>query len=73
MVAGLGVAFFLGNMGLQYGASRLPTSTTSIVMLTEVVFASVSSIALGAATLSLRTLVGASLILLASILAARGE
>lgn len=71
-LVGLGMAFFLGNMGLQYGASRLPTSTTSIVMLTEVVFASVSSIALGAATLSLRTLVGASLILLASILAARG-
>ena len=73
VVAGLGVAFFLGNMGLQYGASRLPTSTTSIVMLTEVVFASVSSIALGAATLSLRTLVGAGLILLASILAARSD
>lgn len=72
-LVGLGMAFFLGNMGLQYGASRLPTSTTSIVMLTEVVFASVSSIALGAATLSLRTLVGAGLILLASILAARGE
>ena len=73
VVAMLGGAFFLGNMGLQYGASRLPTSTTSIVMLTEVVFASVSSIALGAASLSLRTLVGAGLILLAAVLAARSE
>ncbi|MEY2954186.1 MAG: hypothetical protein RLZZ401_2273 [Pseudomonadota bacterium] len=73
VVVGLGMAFFLGNLGLQFGASRLPTSTTSIVMLTEVVFASVSSVALGAASLSLRTLVGAGLILLAALLAARSD
>ncbi|MBC7682438.1 MAG: DMT family transporter [Ferruginibacter sp.] len=73
VVVGLGAAFFLGNMCLQYGASRLPTSTTSIVMLTEVVFASVSSIALGAASLSLRTLAGAALIFLAALLAARSD
>jgi drug/metabolite transporter (DMT)-like permease len=73
VVAALGAAFFIGNLGLQYGASRLPTSTTSIVMLTEVVFASASSIALGAASLSLRTLVGAGLILLAALLAARSD
>jgi drug/metabolite transporter (DMT)-like permease len=72
-VLALGVAFFIGNLGLQYGASRLPTSTTSIVMLTEVVFASASAIALGAASLSLRTLLGAALIVLASILAARSD
>jgi drug/metabolite transporter (DMT)-like permease len=72
-VALLGLLFFIGNMGLQYGASRLPSTTTALVMLTEVVFASVSSVALGAATLSLRTLAGAALILLASVLAARSE
>ena len=73
VVVALGVAFFIGNLGLQYGASRLPTSTTSIVMLTEVVFASASSIALGAASLSLRTLLGAGLIVLAALLAARSD
>jgi drug/metabolite transporter (DMT)-like permease len=73
VVLALGVAFFIGNLGLQYGASRLPTSTTSIVMLTEVVFASASSIALGAASLSLRTLLGAGLIVLAALLAARSD
>jgi drug/metabolite transporter (DMT)-like permease len=73
LVVALGAAFFIGNLGLQYGASRLPTSTTSIVMLTEVVFASASSIALGAASLSLRTLLGAGLILLAALLAARSD
>ena len=72
-IAVLGLLFFFGNMGLQYGAARLSSSNTSIVMLTEVVFASVSSVALGAATLSLRTLAGAALILLASVLAARSE
>jgi drug/metabolite transporter (DMT)-like permease len=70
-VALLGLLFFIGNMGLQYGASRLPSATTAIVMLTEVVFASASSIALGAASLSLRTLLGAGLILLAALWAAR--
>jgi drug/metabolite transporter (DMT)-like permease len=72
-IAVLGLLFFFGNMGLQYGAARMSSTNTSIVMLTEVVFASVSSVALGAATLSLRTLAGAALILLASVLAARSE
>ncbi len=72
-VAVLGLLFFIGNMGLQYGASRLPSATTAIVMLTEVVFASASSIALGAATLSLRTAVGAALVLLAALWAARSD
>ena len=69
----MGLLFFISNMGLQYGAARLSSSNSSIVMLTEIVFASVSSVALGAASLSPRTLVGAALILLAALLAARSE
>lgn len=69
----MGLLFFVSNMGLQYGAARMSSSNSSIVMLTEIVFASISSVALGAATLSLRTLAGAALILLASVLAARSE
>ncbi|MCX7278900.1 MAG: EamA family transporter [Burkholderiales bacterium] len=72
-IAVMGLLFFFGNMGLQYGAARMSSANSSIVMLTEIVFASVSSVALGAATLSLRTLAGAALILLASVLAARSE
>ena len=68
--AALSLAFLLGNTALQYGAARLPSSTTSVVMLTEVIFGSLSSVALGAAVLDMRTLVGGSLIVLAAILAA---
>ncbi len=62
----LGLAFLVGNIGLQYGAARLPAQATALIMLSEVVFASVSSVAMGAASFSTRTGVGALLILLAA-------
>jgi len=65
----ISLAFLVGNVALQYGAAHLSASITSLIMLTEVVFASVSSIVLGAAELSGRTLLGGGLILLASLLA----
>jgi len=55
--------FLVANLCLQYGASRLPAHTTALVMLSEVVFASLSSVALGAAELTARTLAGGALIL----------
>ncbi|MCF8211961.1 MAG: EamA family transporter, partial [Rhodoferax sp.] len=66
----LGLALLLGNLALQYGAARLPASATSIIMLTEVVFASVSSVLLGSGEMGLRTWIGGSLIVLASLLSA---
>ncbi|HTH08492.1 MAG TPA: DMT family transporter [Acidovorax sp.] len=60
----------LGNWALQFGAARLAAGTTALVMLSEVMFASVSSALLGAATLTPRTVLGGALILLASLLAA---
>jgi drug/metabolite transporter (DMT)-like permease len=65
----LSLAFLAGNLALQYGASRLRASTTSLIMLSEVVFASASSVLLGAGELSARTLFGGGLILLAVLLA----
>ena len=65
----LGLAFLAGNLALQYGAARLRASTTSLIMLTEVVYASVSAMLMGAGELNLRTLVGGAFILLASLLA----
>jgi drug/metabolite transporter (DMT)-like permease len=70
LAAGLSLTFLAGNTALQYGASRLRSSTTSVVMLTEVIFGSLSAVALGAATLDARTLTGGALIGLAAILAA---
>ena len=66
----LALAFLLGNYALQYGATRLAAGTTALVMLSEVVFASVSSALLIAAPLEPRTLLGGSLIMLAALLAA---
>jgi drug/metabolite transporter (DMT)-like permease len=64
----LSLAFLVGNFALQYGASHLSASATSLIMLSEVVFASVSSVLLGTGELSTRTLLGGGLILLASLL-----
>lgn len=63
----LALAFLLGNVALQYGAARLPAHTTALIMLAEVVFAAVSSVALGAAELSGRTVAGGLLILAAAV------
>ena len=64
----LSLAFLAGNLALQYGAARLSASATSLIMMSEVVFASVSAVWLGAGKLSSLTLVGGALILLASLL-----
>ena len=68
LVTLLGVSFLFGNLALQYGAARLAAHTTALVMLSEVLFASVSSVLLGAAQWENRTLWGGSLILLAALL-----
>ena len=65
----ISLAFLAGNLALQYGASHLSASATSLIMLSEIVFASVSSVVLGTGELSTRTLLGGGLILLASLLA----
>jgi len=62
----LSLAFLAGNMALQFGAARLKAQTTALVMLSEVVFASVSSVLAGASELSWRTWLGGSLILAAA-------
>ena len=71
-VVALAVLFWLSNQALQLGATRLPPHITALLMLTEVVFASVSSVWLGAAEWSTHTWVGASLIVVASVWAAGG-
>jgi drug/metabolite transporter (DMT)-like permease len=68
LAALLSLALLIGNLALQYGAARLRATATSLIMLSEVVFASVSSVLLGAAELSTRTLLGGALIMLAALL-----
>lgn len=70
MLLALSVAFMISNAALQYGAARLAASTTTLVMLTEILFASGSSVLLGAASFTPRILLGGGLIVLAAVLAA---
>lgn len=62
----LSLGFLASNSALQYGASRLDAHAAALIMLSEIVFASVSSVALGAATLTWRVAIGGSMILLAA-------
>ncbi len=62
----LSLSFLAGNIALQFGAARLKAQTTALVMLSEVVFASVSSVLAGAAELSWHTWLGGGMILAAA-------
>jgi drug/metabolite transporter (DMT)-like permease len=66
----LAVMFLVSNLALQFGASRLPANVTSVVMLSEVVFASASAVALGGGALSAPLVVGGGLIVGAAVMAA---
>jgi drug/metabolite transporter (DMT)-like permease len=68
-VAGLSVAFLVSNFALQFGAARLSAHATAMVMMSEVVFASVSSVALGASALTWRIGLGGGMIVMAALLA----
>lgn len=70
LVLGLALAFLVSNACLQFGAARLAGSTTALVMLTEILFASVSAALLDSADLTPRVVWGGSLIVLAALLAA---
>jgi drug/metabolite transporter (DMT)-like permease len=73
LVLALAVAFLLGNLALQYGAAHLRSATTALVMLSEIVFASASSVLMGVAQLDARTLWGGALILAAATWAALAD
>jgi drug/metabolite transporter (DMT)-like permease len=69
----LSAAFLVSNFTLQYGAARLSAHATAMVMMSEVVFASVSSVALGASTLTWRVGLGGGMIVLAALLASQAH
>jgi drug/metabolite transporter (DMT)-like permease len=68
----MGAFFLVGNLALQYGASRLPANVTAVVMITEVLFASVSAVLLGAGTVTPQLALGGALIVGATLLSVRG-
>lgn len=68
--AALAAVLLVANGALQYGAPRLPSRVTAIVMLVEVPVAAVSSVLIGGEALSPQLIAGGALIVLASALAA---
>lgn len=63
LALGLGLA----NYSLQYGGSRLPTQVTSLIMLSEIVFAAVSAAWFAGKVLTTAEWVGGGMIVLAAI------
>lgn len=70
-VALMALWFLASNLTLQYGAARVPANVTAVVMVSEVLFASVSAVLLGASAVTPALAAGACLIVAASLLAAR--
>ncbi len=73
-IAWLGIALFtafvlVGNLALQYGASRLPANVLSTLMLAEILVATFSAWLGGAANITHSTLIGGAFIVSASLLA----
>ncbi len=68
--AALALWFVASNLALQFGAARLPAHTTAVIMITEVLFASVSALLLDAGVLDAPTALGGALIVAAAALAA---
>jgi drug/metabolite transporter (DMT)-like permease len=66
----LAAVFLVGNLALQYGTARLPANATAVIMVSEVLFASGSAVALGAGYMSWPLALGGTLIIGASLLAA---
>ncbi|MDO8298553.1 DMT family transporter [Lacisediminimonas sp.] len=70
LVMALGSAMLVANYALQFAAARLPVNTTSVVLLTEVVFAVVSSVLLIGAVITPSMMAGGLLIVVSSVLSA---
>ena len=63
------LAVLVGNLALQYGATRLRANVLSVLMLAEILVASLSSWWAGSAQMNATTLLGGLLIVSASLLA----
>lgn len=66
----LALMFLAANLGLQYGAARLPANATAVVLLSEVLFAATSALLLGTGRLTPALVIGGGLIVAAALLAA---
>jgi drug/metabolite transporter (DMT)-like permease len=72
LMPAMALLYFVGNLALQYGAVRLPANVSSVVMITEVVFATGSALLLGGGQATPALLLGGGLIVAAALLSALG-
>jgi drug/metabolite transporter (DMT)-like permease len=55
--------FLVGNLALQYGVGRLPANITAVIMLAEILIASVSAWMFGGAEIRVQDLIGGLIII----------
>lgn len=70
MLLGFSLSLLCANYALQFGAARLPANRTAVVMLSEVVFASLSAVLWNHEVFTLQVALGGGLILMAAALSA---
>src|SRR5690606_14206016 len=70
---GFGLLMVLANAAWQYGAARLPVQVSSVVMLSEVFFATASAVLLAGEMLTPNVIAGGALILAAAVWATRRD
>jgi drug/metabolite transporter (DMT)-like permease len=70
-VLGLSLVYLCSNAALQYGAARLRANVTAVIMISEVLFASVSAALFGAGFITWPLALGGALIVGATLLSVR--
>jgi drug/metabolite transporter (DMT)-like permease len=68
-LAAFALAVVIANLALQYGAARLTANVLSIIMVSEVLFAAVTTVLFDGAVLTPYTIAGGCLIIAASLMA----
>lgn len=73
LIMGVGLILMVATFGVQYGVTHTPVTRASVIFLFELVVAAVASYWLAGEVMSMQEWIGGSLIVMASLVAARTE
>ena len=73
LIVGVGLTLMLATYGVQYGVTHTPVTRASVIFLFELVVAAIASYWLAGEIMSIQEWIGGSLIVVASLFAARAE
>jgi drug/metabolite transporter (DMT)-like permease len=73
VVIGIGLGLMVTTLGVQYGITHTPVTRASVIFLFELVVAAVAAYWLAGESMDMREWVGGTLIVVASLFAARAE